>query len=189
MNMNKKKAESAVRKLLEAVGEDPDRDGLKETPRRVAEMFEEILGGMGRSAKGVLKVLKSEQHDEIVLVKDIPLYSMCEHHILPFLGTAHVGYIPQKGRVTGLSKIVRVVEIFARRLQTQERLTTQIADALMKNLKPKGVIVIIEAEHLCMVMRGVKSPGSKTTTSVVRGIFRERVATRTEAMQLIKGPK
>ena len=184
--MNKKKIESAVRDLLEAIGDDPDRGGLKETPRRVADMLEETLGGMERSAGEVLKLLDSEQHDEIVLVKDIPLYSMCEHHMLPFTGIAHVGYIPQKGRVTGLSKIVRAVGIFARRLQTQERLTTQIADALMEHLQPQGVIVIIEAEHLCMIMRGVKSPGSKTTTSVVRGIFREKDATRAEAMQLIK---
>lgn len=184
--MDHERIKSAVRTLLEAVGEDPDRGGLQDTPRRVASMYEEILGGMRKSAGEVLTTLKSEQHDEIVLIKDIPLYSMCEHHLLPFTGVAHVGYIPQKGRVTGLSKIVRVTELFARRLQTQERLTTQIADAVMEHLQPQGVIVIIEAEHLCMVMRGVRSSGSKTTTSVVRGIFRENPATRAEAMELIK---
>ncbi len=187
--MDSGKIEKAVRMMLEAVGDDPDRGGLQDTPKRVAAMYEEILGGMKQSAAEVLTTLKSEQHDEIVLIKDIPLYSMCEHHLLPFLGTAHVGYIPESGRVTGLSKIVRAVEVFARRLQTQERLTTQIADAVMKHLRPKGVIAIIEAEHLCMVMRGVRSPGSKTTTSAVRGIFRENSATRAEAMQLIKGPR
>lgn len=184
--MDKEKIKSAVRTLLEAVGEDPERGGLQDTPRRVADMYEEILGGMEKSADEVLTTLKSEQHDEIVLIKDIPLYSMCEHHLLPFIGVAHVGYIPHGNRVTGLSKIVRVTELFAHRLQTQERLTTQIADAVMQYLQPKGVVVIIEAEHLCMVMRGVRSPGSKTTTSVVRGIFRENPATRAEVMDLIK---
>jgi GTP cyclohydrolase I len=184
--LDKKKIERAIRMLLDAIGEDPNRVGLRSTPKRVASMYEEILSGMGRSGADVLKVLESEKHDEIVLVKDIPIYSICEHHMVPFLGVAHVGYIPS-GRICGLSKIVRVVEVYARRLQTQERLTTQIADALMKYLRPRGVIVIIEAEHLCMVMRGVRSSGSKTTTSVVRGIFRKKVATRAEAMQLIKG--
>lgn len=187
--MDSKKIETAVRSLLEAVGDDPNRGGLQDTPKRVAAMYEEILGGMKRSAAEVLTVLKEEQYDDIVLIKDIPLYSMCEHHLLPFIGTAHVGYIPGGGRVTGLSKIVRVVEVFARRFQTQERLTTQIADAVMEHLRPKGVITIIEAEHLCMVMRGVRSPGAKTTTSAVRGLFRDNPATRSEAMQLIKGTR
>jgi GTP cyclohydrolase I len=184
--MDGNKLEKAVRMLLEGIGEDPDRGGLRETPRRMASMLQETLGGMEKSPADVLTVLEGEQHDEIVLVKDIPLYSTCEHHMLPFIGLAHVGYIPEGNRITGLSKIVRVVEIYARRLQTQERLTTQIADAIMEHLKPKGVIVIIEAEHLCMVMRGVRSPGAKTTTSVVRGIFREKAATRAEAIQLIR---
>jgi len=183
--MDRKKLEEAVRMLLEGVGEDPERGGLKDTPRRVVSMLAETLGGMKQDPANILTVLEEEHHDEIVLVKDIPLYSTCEHHMLPFLGLAHVGYIPEGGRITGLSKIVRMVECFARRLQTQERLTAQIADAIMDHLKPRGVIVIIEAEHLCMVMRGVRSPGSKTTTSVVRGIFREKAATRAEAIQLI----
>ncbi len=185
--MDREKLEKAVRLLIEAIGEDPQRGGLRDTPRRVASMLAETLGGADRSPAEILTVLESEHHDEIVLVKDIPLYSTCEHHMLPFIGRAHVGYIPEGGRITGLSKIVRVVECFARRLQTQERMTAQIADAIMDHLKPRGVIVIIEAEHLCMVMRGVRSPGSKTTTSVVRGIFREKAATRAEAIQLIKG--
>lgn len=186
--MDRKKIEEAIRILLEAIDDDPARGGLKGTPARVAGMYEEILRGSGQSAAEVLKTLDSEKHDEIVLIKDIPLYSMCEHHLLPFIGVAHVGYIPD-GRICGLSKIVRTVEVFARRLQTQERLTTQIADAVMENLEPMGVIVIIEAEHLCMVMRGVKSPGAKTATSVVRGIFRDNPATRAEAMELIKSSR
>ncbi len=186
--MDREKIKTAVRMILEAIGEDPGRPGLVRTPERVASMFEEILAGMNRSPEDVLTVLEGESHNEIVLVKDIPLYSLCEHHMIPFIGVAHVGYIPDD-RICGLSKIVRLVNVFARRLQTQERLTTQVADALMNLLKPRGVIVIIEAEHLCMVMRGVKSPGSKTTTSVVRGIFMQNAATRAEAMELIKGAR
>src|SRR3990170_432218 len=177
LNMDTKKITQAVRLLLEGIGEDPDRPGLKDTPRRVASMCEEIYSGIGKDAKQEIKVLKSEDHDEIVLLKDIPFYSVCEHHLLPFVGKAHVAYIPNGSRVTGLSKLARVVETEAKKLQVQERLTTAIADAIMKALKPKGVMAIIEAEHLCMTMRGVKKVGSIAQTSVVRGIFRKNPAT------------
>jgi len=179
------KAQQAIRMLLEAIGEDPDREGLKETPARVARMFTEITSGMDVNPRQLIKVLESEDHDEIVLVRDIPFYSMCEHHLLPFLGVAHVAYIPEGSRVTGLSKLARVVEAHSRRLQLQERLTTAIAETIMETLRPRGALAILEAEHLCMTMRGVKKPGAKTVTSVVRGIFRENPATRAEAMSLI----
>ena len=172
--------------LLEGIGENPNREGLKETPKRVAKMCEEIYFGINCDPKSVVKVLKSQDHDEIVLVKDIPFFSICEHHLLPFIGKAHVAYIPQASRVTGISKLARVVEIISRRPQVQERLSTQIAEALMESLKPKGVMIVVEAEHLCMTMRGVKKPGSKIVTSVVRGLFRKNTATRAEAMALIK---
>ena len=177
----------AVRTILEAIGEDPDRDGLKKTPERVARMYAEIFAGLGKEAKDDLTtVFDLGGHDEMIMVREIPLYSMCEHHLVPFLGTAHVAYIPNvQGQITGLSKIARVVETFARRPQVQERLTTQIADAIEKALDPRGVLVVIEAEHLCMSMRGVQKPGSQTVTSAVRGIFRENDATRAEAMNLI----
>ncbi|NOZ64314.1 MAG: GTP cyclohydrolase I FolE [Caldiserica bacterium] len=183
--MDKEKIKKIIRELLAAIGEDPDREGLKETPDRVARMYEEILSGYKEDAGKLLKVLKGENFDEIVLIKDIPFYSVCEHHLLPFHGRANVGYIPQDNRITGISKLVRVVEAFSKRLQVQERLTTQIAEAVEKSIRPKGVIVIIEAEHLCMTMRGVKRPGSKVRTSVVRGIFRENEKTRLEALKLI----
>lgn len=184
--MDREKIEKAVRLLLEGIGEDPSRPGLLNTPGRVASMYEEIFSGIGQNACDALTVLHSENHDEIVLVKDIPFYSVCEHHLLPFLGVAHVAYIPQGSRITGISKLVRVVKIESQQLQVQERLTTAIAEDIMKMLKPKGVMVVMEAEHLCMTMRGVKAPGSKTVTSVVRGLFRDNPATRAETMALIK---
>jgi GTP cyclohydrolase I len=183
--MDKKKIKKAVYDILKAIGEDPERDGLKDTPRRVADMYEEIFGGIKRNADEDLKVFFEKEHDEIILLKDIPFYSICEHHMVPFIGKAHVAYIPDANRITGLSKIARVVDTFSRRLQVQERLTTEIADTLMRKLKPKGVLVVIEAEHLCMSMRGVKKPGIMTTTSAVKGIFRTSQKTRSEALSLI----
>ena len=179
---------AAVRELLLAVGEDPDRPGLQNTPDRVARAYVEIFGGLAQDPYDVLSTTFDEDHDELVLVKDIPMYSTCEHHLVPFHGRAHVGYIPgADGRVTGLSKLARLVEVYARRPQVQERMTRQIADALFEVLKPQGVIVVIEAEHLCMAMRGIRKPGSTTVTSAVRGIFRENAPTRSEAMSLILG--
>ena len=176
----------SVTSILEAVGEDPDRDGLRETPRRVARMYEEIFEGLHRDPVDELRVVFEAGHDEMIMVRDVPLYSMCEHHLIPFMGVAHVAYIPnEQGQITGLSKLARVVDVLARRPQVQERLTTQIADAIEKALKPRGVLVVIEAEHLCMSMRGIQKPGSRTVTSAVRGIFRENEATRAEAMGLI----
>ncbi|RKY42093.1 MAG: GTP cyclohydrolase I FolE [Candidatus Makaraimicrobium thalassicum] len=184
--MDKEKIKRAIRDILEAVGDDPRREGLKDTPRRVADMYEEILGGMTRNIDDELKVFFEAEHDEIILLKDIPLYSICEHHMVPFIGRAHVAYIPDGNRITGLSKIARIVDILSRRLQVQERLTTEIAGILMKKLKPKGVLVVVEAEHLCMSMRGVKKPGITTTTSAVKGIFRTSQKTRSEALSLIR---
>jgi len=184
--MDKKKIERAIRQILEAIGEDPERADLVGTPERVAEMYEEVLSGMKEDPRKVLEVLISEDYDEIVLLKDIPLYSVCEHHLLPFVGKAHVAYIPEGNRVTGLSKLARVVDILSKRLQVQERLTTDIADVIQNKLRPKGVMVVIEAEHLCLSMRGVKKPGVTTTTSAVRGIFRENEKTRAETLALIK---
>lgn len=185
--MDKKRIEKAVREILLAVGENPDRADIKDTPRRVAEMYGEILSGTKANPAKELEVVFEKDHDEIVLLKGIPLYSICEHHLLPFIGKAHVAYIPSNNKVTGLSKLARVVDAFAKRLQVQERLTTDIADLIMKKLEPKGVMVIIEAEHLCMSMRGVKKPGVLTITSAVRGVFRQNEKTRAEAMALIKG--
>jgi len=176
-----------VKLILEGVGEDPKRAGLKETPRRVARMFSEILGGMRENPARHLRVIQGEKHDEMVLIKNIPLYSMCEHHLLPFAGVAHIAYIPKGGRIVGLSKIARVVDNLSRRLQVQERLTKQIADLIMEHLKPLGVMVVIEAEHMCMSMRGAKKPKSLTVTSALRGSFRTHSATRSEAMILIRG--
>jgi GTP cyclohydrolase I len=184
--MDKRKIEKAVAEILKAIGEDVKRKDIRNTPRRVAEMYEEILDGMKKDPEKELEVVFEKDHDEIVLLKDIPLYSVCEHHLLPFIGRAHVAYIPKDNRVTGLSKLARVVDIFSRRLQVQERLTTDIAEVIMRKLKPKGVMVIIEAEHLCMSMRGVKKPGVLTITSAVRGIFRKNEKTRAEAMSLIR---
>ncbi|MFA6321193.1 MAG: GTP cyclohydrolase I FolE [Candidatus Omnitrophota bacterium] len=185
--MDKKRIEKAVREILAAVGEDVKRADIVDTPRRVAEMYEEILGGTKKDPEKELEVVFEKDHDEIILLKDIPLYSMCEHHLLPFIGKAHVAYLPSNNRVTGLSKLARVVETFSRRLQVQERLTTDIADTIMRKLEPKGVLVVIEAEHLCMSMRGVKKPGVMTITSAVRGVFRQNEKTRAEAMALIRG--
>jgi GTP cyclohydrolase I len=179
---------AAVRELLIAVGEDPDRPGLQETPARVARAYAEMFAGLWQDPFDVLATTFDENHDELVLVKDIPMYSTCEHHLVPFHGTAHIGYIPgEDGRVTGLSKLARLVEVYARRPQVQERMTSQIADALADALKPRGVLVVIEAEHLCMAMRGVRKPGAVTVTSAVRGIFRDNPATRSEAMSLVLG--
>ncbi len=176
----------AVREILEAIGEDPDRDGLVDTPERVARMYAEICSGIHEEPGEHLTVTFEASHDEMVLVRDIPIYSMCEHHMVPFIGKAHVAYIPGKdGRITGLSKIARLVEGFSRRLQVQEKLTVQIADAMEETLEPRGVMVVIEAEHLCMSMRGVQKSGSTTVTSAVRGLFRENVATREEAMRFV----
>ena len=184
--MDKKKVEKAIRDMLIAFGENPNRRDIKDTPKRVAQMYEEILAGTKLDPEKELEVVFEKDHDEIILLKNIPLYSVCEHHLLPFIGKAHVAYIPSNNRVTGLSKLVRVVDIFAKRLQVQERITTDIADIIMKKLKPKGVLVVLEAEHLCMSMRGVKKPGVLTITSAVRGIFRKNEKTRAEAMALIR---
>lgn len=184
--MDKKRIENAVREILKAVGENVKRKDIAATPKRVAEMYEEILSGTKQDPRKELEVIFEKDHDGIILLKGIPLYSICEHHLLPFIGKAHVAYIPKGNRVTGLSKIARVIDIFAKRLQVQERLTTDIADIIMAKLKPKGVLVVIEAEHLCMSMRGVKKPGVLTITSAVRGIFRKNEKTRSEALALIK---
>ena len=184
---DEKRAENAVRELLIAVGEDPDREGLRETPTRVARAYREIFAGLWQQPKDVLTTTFDLGHDEMVLVKDIEVMSSCEHHLVPFHGVAHVGYIPSvDGKITGLSKLARLVDVFARRPQVQERLTTQIADSLMEILEPRGVIVVVECEHMCMSMRGVRKPGAKTVTSAVRGQLRE-TATRAEAMSLIIG--
>ncbi|ARQ69434.1 GTP cyclohydrolase I FolE [Streptomyces marincola] len=182
---DEKRAENAIRELLIAVGEDPDREGLRDTPARVARAYREIFAGLWQRPEDVLTTTFDLGHDEMVLVKDIEVLSSCEHHLVPFVGYAHVGYIPSSnGKITGLSKLARLVDVFARRPQVQERLTTQIADALMRILEPRGVIVVIECEHMCMTMRGVRKPGAKTTTSAVRGQLRD-AATRAEAMSLI----
>ena len=180
------RVEAAVRELLLAVGEDPDREGLRETPARVARAYAETFAGLGQDPRDALSATFDVEHEEMVLVKDIDVYSTCEHHLVPFHGVAHVGYIPSGGKVTGLSKLARLVDVYARRPQVQERLTAQVADALVEVLAPRGVIVVIECEHLCMSMRGVRKPGSKTVTSAVRGQMRNH-ATRAEAMGLIIG--
>ncbi|MEV6116579.1 GTP cyclohydrolase I FolE [Streptomyces sp. NPDC052109] len=182
---DEKRAENAVRELLIAVGENPDREGLRETPARVARAYREIFAGLWQKPEDVLTTTFDLGHDEMVLVKDIEVYSTCEHHLVPFRGVAHVGYIPSvTGKITGLSKLARLVDVYARRPQVQERLTTQIADSLMEILEPRGVIVVIECEHMCMSMRGIRKPGAKTITSAVRGQLRD-AATRNEAMSLI----
>lgn len=184
--MDNKKIEKAVKEILEAIGEDFKRKDLRKTPQRVAEMYKEIFSGIGQDPEKDLEVVLDQKHDEIILLKGIPLYSVCEHHLLPFIGKAHIAYIPKEGRVTGLSKLARVVDILSKRPQVQERLTTQIAEIIMSKLKPQGCMVIIEAEHLCMSMRGVKKPGTLTVTSAVRGIFKENEKTRSETLALIK---
>ena len=182
--MDKQRIESAVREILIAIGEDPDREGLVETPSRVARMYEEIFGGLEDDPTRHLKLF-DESSEEMVVVRDIPLYSMCEHHLIPFLGKAHIAYIPSDGRVIGLSKLARIVDCFARRPQLQERLTSQVADFLYENLQPMGVAVVIEAEHLCMTMRGARASGAKTMTSALRGTMRSNAKTRAEAMSLL----
>lgn len=184
--MDMEKIEAAVRDILEAIGEDPNREGLRETPARVAKMYAEIFSGLEADPKEHLKIFHEEgRHDELVLVKDIPLYSVCEHHLLPFIGRAHIAYIPKNGRIIGLSKFSRIVDCFARRPQVQERLTGQVADFLYENLQPLGVAVLIEAEHLCMTMRGARAAGAKTRTSALRGCMRTDAKTRSEVMSLL----
>ncbi len=186
--MDRGKIIEGVRLVLEGIGEDTGREGLVGTPERVADMYAEIFAGLGQDAGEHFCVTFNEEHQEMVLIRDIPLYSVCEHHLVPFMGRAHVAYIPGKhGRICGLSKLARVVEVYARRPQVQERMTSQIADTIVEHLDPSGVMVVIEAEHLCMSMRGVQKPGAITTTSAVRGIFERSIATRSEAMSLIKG--
>ncbi|RJO64933.1 MAG: GTP cyclohydrolase I FolE [Candidatus Omnitrophota bacterium] len=184
--MDKKKIEKAVRDILIGIGEDPRKKDLRETPRRVAQMYEEIFSGMRSDPEKELEVILDQKYNEIVLLKGIPLYSVCEHHLLPFIGKAHVAYIPKGGRVTGLSKLARVVDILAKRPQIQERLTTQVAEIIMSKLKPQGCMVVIEAEHLCMSFRGVKKPGTLTVTSAVRGVFKDNEKTRAEALALMQ---
>jgi GTP cyclohydrolase I len=184
--MDLKKIEKGIRLIIEGIGEDPERAGLKETPERVARLYEEIFAGLKTPTEELLKAIEGESHDELVLLKDIPFYSMCEHHLLPFIGKAHVAYIPSGGKIVGLSELAKAVEIFAKRPQVQERMTTQLADLIMERLKPKGAMVIIDAEHMCMSMRGVKKTGTRTVTSAVRGIFRTKQSTRQELLELIK---
>lgn len=184
--MDKKRIEAAVKEILYAIGEDPDREGLVDTPRRMANMYEEIFAGLKEDPKEQLEVFfQEEQYEELVLIKDIPFHSVCEHHLVPFFGKAHVGYIPKAGKLTGLSKLARVVETVSKRPQLQERLTAIVADSIVEKLDPYGVIVIMEAEHMCMTMRGVKKPGSKTTTSAVRGVFASDHKSRAEVLSMI----
>ncbi|MBE0426555.1 MAG: GTP cyclohydrolase I FolE [Nitrospirae bacterium] len=184
--MDFKKIEKGVRLILEGIGEDPERPGIKETPERVARMYEEIFSGLETPTEELLKAIEGESHDEMVMLKDIPFYSMCEHHLIPFIGKAHVAYIPSGGKIAGLSELAKAVEVLAKKPQVQERLTTQLADLIMDRLKPKGAMVIIDAEHLCISMRGIKKPGTRTVTSAVRGIFRTKQSTREELLELIK---
>jgi GTP cyclohydrolase I len=184
--VNRTQIEEAVRLILEAIGEDPTREGLLDTPKRVAKMYEEVFSGLNEDPKTHFETIFSEDHEELVLVKDIPFYSMCEHHLVPFFGKAHVAYIPKHGRVTGLSKLARAVETVAKRPQLQERITSTIADSMMDKLEPYGVMVVVEAEHMCMTMRGVKKPGSKTVTTAVRGTLSEDAVARSEVLSLIK---
>ncbi|WP_377888788.1 GTP cyclohydrolase I FolE [Alkalihalobacillus sp. R86527] len=185
--VNHGKIEEAVKMILEAVGEDPEREGLEDTPKRVARMYEEIFQGLNQDPKEHFQTIFGEDHEELVLVKDIPFYSTCEHHLVPFFGKAHVAYIPKGGKVTGLSKLARAVEAVTKRPQLQERITSTIANTMVDTLEPHGVMVVVEAEHMCMTMRGVKKPGSSTVTSAVRGIFETDTAARAEVLGLIKG--
>ncbi len=186
IQMNLKKIEKGVRLILEGVGEDPDRPGIKDTPKRVARMYEEIFSGIETPTEEILGHIEGESHEELVLLKDVPFYSVCEHHLLPFIGKAHVAYVPGKGKIAGISELAKALEVLAKRPQVQERLTAQLADLIMARLKPKGAMVIIDAEHLCLSMRGIKKPGSRTVTSAVRGIFRTKESTRHELLELIK---
>lgn len=187
--MDKERIKNAVREILLAIGEDPEREGLVETPRRVADMYEEVFSGLNADPKEHLKIFHDTNHDEMVIVRDIPLYSMCEHHLLPFVGKAHIAYIPSEGSVIGLSKLARIVNDFARRPQLQERLTAQVADFLESSLSPRGIAVVIEAEHLCMTMRGVRAAGAVTQTSALRGLMRSDARSRAEVMALLQGGK
>lgn len=184
--MDKERIQNAIREILIAVGENPDREGLLETPKRVANMYEEIFAGLTEDPKQHIKLFNEQSNDEMVIVKDIPFYSMCEHHLLPFFGKAHIGYIPSDNKIIGLSKLARIVDNFAKKPQVQERLTSDIADFLNDNLQPKGVAVIMEAEHMCMTMRGARAAGSKTQTSALRGIMRTDAKTRAEVLSLLK---
>ena len=184
--MDKKKIQRGVKLILEGIGEDPERPGIKDTPRRISDLYEEIFSGLKTRTEEILKPIEGESHDEMVLLKDIPFYSVCEHHLLPFIGKAHVAYVPSKGKIVGLSKLAQAVEVFAKRPQVQERLTAQLADLIMKKLKPRGAMVIIDAEHLCLSMRGIKKPNARTVTSAVRGIFRTKESTSIELLELIK---
>ena len=185
--MDRAKIEEAVRMILDGIGEDPEREGLLLTPKRVAGMYEEIFSGLNKPAKDILQAQFAEEHEEMIIVRDIPLYSVCEHHLMPFIGKAHVAYLPgESGQITGISKLVRVVDVLSKRLQVQERLTTQVADTIMEGLNALGVLVVIEAEHLCMSMRGVKKPGTVTVTSAVRGVFYTSAASRAEVLSLIR---
>lgn len=185
--MDKQRIENAVREILWAIGENPDREGLVETPKRVANMYAEIFAGLEDNPARHLKVFNESDNDEMVVVRDIPMYSMCEHHLLPFVGKAHIAYIPSNGKVIGLSKLARIVDSFSKKPQLQERLTSQIADFLEENLSPKGIAVVVEAEHLCMTMRGARAAGAKTQTSALRGSMRKDARTRAEAMMLLRG--
>jgi GTP cyclohydrolase I len=185
-NVNRTQIEEAVRQIISAIGEDPNREGLQDTPKRVAKMYEEVFSGLNEDPSQHFETIFSEDHEELVLVKDIPFYSMCEHHLVPFFGKAHVAYVPKNGRVTGLSKLARAVEAVAKRPQLQERITSTIADSIMEKLIPHGVMVVVEAEHMCMTMRGVKKPGSKTVTTAVRGVYAEDAVARSEVLTLIK---
>ncbi len=188
MSLDRERIERAVKELLIGIGEDPDREGLQATPRRVASMYEELFAGLDEDPSKHLTLTFAAEHDEMVMVRDIPFASLCEHHLVPFMGKAHVAYIPgDDGRITGLSKLARLVDAFAKRLQVQERMTSQIADALMDTLAPRGALVVVEAEHLCMSMRGVRKPGTLTVTSALRGIFKEDPRTRAEAMAFVHG--
>lgn len=187
MAVDHAKIEEAVRMIIDAIGEDPDREGLADTPKRVARMYEEVFQGINQDPNEYFATIFGEDHEELVLVKDIPFYSMCEHHLIPFYGVVHVGYIPRGGKVTGLSKLARAVEAVSKRPQLQERVTSTIADSIVETLTPHGVIVVVEAEHMCMTMRGVKKPGAKTVTSAVRGVFAKDAASRAEVLGLIKG--
>ncbi|VHC62290.1 GTP cyclohydrolase I [Streptococcus pyogenes] len=185
MSINKEKAEAAIYQFLEAIGENPNREGLLDTPKRVAKMYAEMFSGLGKDPKEEFTAVFKEQHEDVVIVKDISFYSICEHHLVPFYGKAHIAYLPSDGRVTGLSKLARAVEVASKRPQLQERLTSQIADALVEALNPKGTLVMVEAEHMCMTMRGIKKPGSKTITTTARGLYKESRAERQEVISLM----
>ncbi len=185
--MDTKKIEKGVRLIIEGIGEDPDRPGLKSTPSRVAEMYGEIFSGIAADTAKLLKPMAGESHDEMVMIRDLPFYSVCEHHLLPFFGKAHIAYIPGAGKIVGISALARALEVIAKRPQVQERLTAQFVDLIVSRLRPKGAMVVIDAEHLCMSMRGVKKPGSRVVTSAVRGIFRTKESTRMEMLELVRG--